>query len=453
MPRTGTGAKKRAIREQDAGTRVFDAMPPTPGRRGAFATTWWGEAWVTALEQTSLDSGRLSRGRTYARRGAVGRITVTAGRIAAKVHGSQPRPYSSSVRVRTLTDAEWDRLLDTIASRASHIAALLDRDMPEDLARDARDAGVNLLPGDRDLEPSCSCPDWGYPCKHAAALCYQIALILDADPFVLLLMRGRDEPAIMAELHRRNAIRAAAEAAQPPTSADPSGSSSPRTHTTPGTSAREAFADWQPRELADLLPMPVNTPGAPPVMDTATPVAGFDPQALEMLAADAAARATVLLRDYLNLTPDDLGATPQPLLPALDERRDAVRLLASGHADVHVFARIVDALGVDPLDLARTVKAWRLGGPVGLEVLDTPWTAPPADLARARTLLAADWDESDGSAPPRPRIWRNRWTFDDLGLQLRYGPDGRWYPYRTRDGAWWPDGTPGHDPADLLTAQ
>ena len=193
-----------------AGVRVFPAQPPEPGRRG-FGATWWGREWVTALEQTSMDSGRLSRGRSYARAGAVGEITVKPGRLTAKVRGSAPRPYSSGIRLGILTDAEWDRLLDVVAAKALHIAALLDRDMPQGLVDDAAAAGVHLLPHGSELEPSCSCPDWGYPCKHAAALCYQIARIMDEDPFVLLLMRGRDEPAIMAELHRRNTVRAAVE--------------------------------------------------------------------------------------------------------------------------------------------------------------------------------------------------------------------------------------------------
>ncbi|WP_411577350.1 SWIM zinc finger family protein [Streptomyces sp. HUAS TT20] len=58
-----------------------------------------------------------------------------------------------------------------MAARAGHIAALLDGDMPTELVKDALKAGVRPLPSANDLEPSCSCPGWGYPCKHAAALC------------------------------------------------------------------------------------------------------------------------------------------------------------------------------------------------------------------------------------------------------------------------------------------
>ncbi|MGW2855800.1 SWIM zinc finger family protein, partial [Streptomyces sp. NPDC001215] len=98
---------------------------PTRGRR-AFAATWWGQAWVTALEDSTLDSGRLSRGRTYARQGMVGPVTIAPGLIKAAVQGSMPRPYRSAVHLPVLTDAQWDTLLDTVAARAGHLAALLD---------------------------------------------------------------------------------------------------------------------------------------------------------------------------------------------------------------------------------------------------------------------------------------------------------------------------------------
>lgn len=433
--------------------RVFPALPPSPGSRGAFASSWWGEEWIAALEETSMDSGRLSRGRTYARRGAVAEITVTPGKISAKVHGSRPRPYTSSVHVRVLDDEEWDRLLDTVAAKAAHIAALLDRDMPHTLVEDAAKARVLLLPADDELDPDCSCPDWGYPCKHAAALCYQIARILDEDPFVLLLMRGRDEDTIMTELHRRNNARAAAEhAAQ---SADPTAADeSPQRRSPAGTPARTAFAAWQPPQ--DPMPVAavddrVAQAAAPIVLGPSALAAGFDPPSLETLAAGAAAHAKTLLDAYLDCfddTPADGGRLPA-LLPDLDAHRDAVRLLSGEHRDIHVFARLVDALGIEPARLARGIVAWRYAGAAGLEVLEEPWTPPADELARSRTLLHVGWSDE---TPPRPTTWRNRWTFAEHDAQLRYGRDGRWHPYRRRDGAWWPDGPPGHDPADVLAA-
>ncbi|WJV49441.1 SWIM zinc finger family protein [Streptomyces flavofungini] len=202
-----------------ARSRVFPALPPRTGLDAPFASTWWGNAWIAALEDSALDPARLARGRAYAREGHVDTITVAPGRIVAYVHGSRPRPYRAELRMRTLTPADWDRLLDAAVADPAHLTALLTRDMPEALATTADRTGVPLLPGHGDLVPSCACPDRGHPCKHAAALTYQTARILDADPFVLLLVRGADETRVLDELARRNAHFAAREATPRPPAA------------------------------------------------------------------------------------------------------------------------------------------------------------------------------------------------------------------------------------------
>ncbi|MYY83545.1 hypothetical protein GT044_20145, partial [Streptomyces sp. SID335] len=194
--------------------RVFPALPKHPDPGAPFATSWWGNAWIDALEESALDQARLARGRTYAREGAVDTITVAPGRIVAYVHGSRPRPYRAEIRMRTMLPEHWDRFLDVVATDPARIAALLDQEMPHALADAADRADVPLLPGARELAPSCTCPDRGHPCKHAAALAYQTARLLDADPFVLLLLRGGEEQDLLDELARRNARRGAAEAAE-----------------------------------------------------------------------------------------------------------------------------------------------------------------------------------------------------------------------------------------------
>ncbi|MCF3125681.1 SWIM zinc finger family protein, partial [Streptomyces arenae] len=191
--------------------RVFPALPAHRDAKAPFATSWWGNAWIAALEDSALDQGRLTRGRTYAREGAVDTITVAPGRIVAYVHGSRPRPYRAEIRLRTMLPEHWDRFLDAVATEPAHIAALLDKHMPHALADAAARADVPLLPAGRELAPSCTCPDRGHPCKHAAALAYQTARLLDADPFVLLLLRGGEEQDLLDELSHRNARKAAEE--------------------------------------------------------------------------------------------------------------------------------------------------------------------------------------------------------------------------------------------------
>ncbi|MFI7106673.1 SWIM zinc finger family protein [Nonomuraea sp. NPDC050227] len=378
--------------------RGFAAFPPQ--RAGArFATTWWGQAWIKALEDTSLDQTLLRKGRAYAKTGQVGPITVSPGRLAAVTE----HEYDTVVRVEQLTDAAWERFLDQVAAKAGHIAALLDRDVPHDLVEAAEDAAVPLLPTVGDLEPECSCPDWGHPCKHAAALCYQASWLLDGDPFVLLLLRGRGEQELIEALQNRDLPLPAPARAPGGATTEPDACG--------GVPAAQAFALGEP-PLPE--PPPPETAFTPLALD---PAPGVDVAALAVLAASAAAHARqILLHGHLE---------------PLTEYQDRVRLAAEHDLD----------LGLD-----AAVQAWRYGGAPGLDVLETPWTPARQDLARAQALLESGWD---GDPPPQLETWRNRWTLGPR--QVRYGRDGRWYPFTEHDGHWWPAGPPERDPSTLLT--
>ncbi|MET9124473.1 SWIM zinc finger family protein [Streptomyces sp. NPDC004528] len=416
LPRsTGASARDGELR------RTFAALPARSPDAAAFARTWWGNAWVSALEEGALDPARLARGRAYADKGRVDAVTVTPGLVLAYVHGSRPRPYRAQVAVRTLDDEDWDRFLDAAAERPGHIAALLDKEMPRSLA----DCGVDLLPGPADLVPRCSCPDDGHPCKHAAALCYETARLLDEDPFVLLLLRGRGERDLLDGLSRRNAARAA-RAAQEREPAP-----------LPGVRARDALARRSLPPLPAPLPAPAH-PEQPPTYPGAP--GGPDPFALDQLATDAAARAHALLT---------AGRDP---VADLTLWQDAVRLAAARPgsgltaATRALYSSLASAAGRTTADLARAVAAWRQGGIEGLSVLEEPWDPPAGRFDRARPLLlAADF--------PAFRPWRNRLTHPRGHAQLRLGHDGLWYAYESEPGQddWWPRGTPDLDPVGALT--
>ena len=108
--------------------------------------------------------------------------------------GTAPRTAQRRAAAGAERGSSGTGFLDMAVDRAGHIAALLDREMPPHLVEDAAAAGVELLPGIGDLEPECDCGAWDH-CRHTAALCYQLARLLDQDPFVLLLMRGRGRDA------------------------------------------------------------------------------------------------------------------------------------------------------------------------------------------------------------------------------------------------------------------
>lgn len=374
-------------------------------RRSTRGRSWWARAWVQALEDTSLDSDQLRRGRRYANSGQVGTITISPGRIAATVYSPEDT-YEAVVRVDELSEDEWSHFLDQVAERAGHIAALLDGEMPHDLVEAASDAGVPLLPGIGDLDPTCTCAGWELPCQHAAGLCYQVAWLLDSDPFVLLLLRGRSREVLLDQLHSRSATTPAD--AQAPAA---------------GVAAADVLTT-SVGALPDVPELPAKVTLDELAVSGIEPPQGFAPATLPLLVLDASRRARALLNALLHGAPE-----PQPL----DEWQDAVRLAAD-------FPELTESLA-EGADLALGIQAWRYGGAPGLDVLEHTWTPAPAELARARTELVA--------AEFTVEILDNHLTVG-ADTQLRLDRQGRWHPYRLVDETWTPTAPATTDPLTAL---
>ncbi len=412
--------------------RVFAPLPPAHGR--SFARTWWGRTWLKALEDTALDGAQLKLGRAFARRGAVGAVAVRPGRITALVLGTDRTPCRADVLLRRLTADEWDRLLDVVVAQSGHIAALLDRDMPPRLVEDAADAGLDLLPGIGDLEPECACGGWDH-CAHTAALSYQTARLLDEDPLALLLMRGRGERELLETLQVRSAAQAAKQDGRPP------GAATHEEDGPEGVDAAEAFALGMLLPPLPEPPVPVSGTAGAVALDGAADVPGLDVGALSFLAADAAATARRMLAAAVS--PQAAGRPGQESLTA---QEDAVRLAAASPGPA-VTARLATFCGCSEAELGIAVRAWGFGGAEALAVLaDRPASA--AALRQARDELDLAWDGME----TRPVLQGQgpRWTVPGGEAQLRYGPDGRWWPFRIRGRVWWPVGGPERDPAAAL---
>jgi uncharacterized Zn finger protein len=186
-------------------------------KQGKFVKSWWGDRWIKALTPL-MDSARLSRGRSYARRGQVIEIEVKPGLIRSRVQGSRRTPYKVSIQLKPLSDGQWETVLDALAEQAIFAAQLLNGEMPPDVEEVFDAVRVPLFPASKgDLETDCSCPDWANPCKHIAAVYYLLGERFDEDPFLLFELRGRTKEEIAAALRERRA--AAVEAAQVPSEA------------------------------------------------------------------------------------------------------------------------------------------------------------------------------------------------------------------------------------------
>ncbi|GAB3418002.1 SWIM zinc finger family protein [Flindersiella endophytica] len=398
-----------------------DHRPPAargPGSRRSFGRTWWGRAWVEALEERAeLESNRLSRGRGYARRGTVRELQVAPGVVLARVQGSRLDPYVVTVRVRAFSAEEWDRVFDMIAAQLGRTAALLDGELPPEIVDDAYDAGLSLLPGTGEVKPRCNCPDWADPCKHSAAVCYVIAEALDEDPFALLQLRGRSRDEVLTALRSRRGTAAGPR---------PAGESLEDQ----GVVAREAYSRSIDYDLPHVS-VPPPKPGRPAALGVPPPAeSGISAEALATLATDAAERAWALATGE---------AVSCELTYEQDAARRAVELLGT-----HELSEAARHAGVPARELTGWAIAWKFGGAGGVDVLREPWDPDSAVMSEAAAALASAYPGED------VRVESNRLTCGKH--QLRLGHDSQWYPFVKSFGAWDLAGAPASDPASALAA-
>jgi uncharacterized Zn finger protein len=204
--------------------RVADGIK-TRSQRGAIGETWWSRRWIEVLESFNMGA-RLGRGRSYARSGQVTKLDIQVGQVEALVQGSRAKPYRVLIRLKPLSDKDWNKVTDAMAARALFAAKLLAGEMPRNIEEAFDKAKRPLMPqSSRDLVTDCSCPDWANPCKHIAAVYYIMAERFDDDPFLVFKLRGRTKEDIIRELRAKRpaqepAVTPARVSTDVPTAAD-----------------------------------------------------------------------------------------------------------------------------------------------------------------------------------------------------------------------------------------
>lgn len=174
----------------------------------AMSKTWWGERFLDALAEFT-DSGRLQRGRAYAKDHRILAWKITKGVVKADIRGNvnpyfgvyKEPVYKTTVQMRHLSEAQWKKIIAQLSNRATFIAKLLVNEIPESIEALFAEFNSHLLPKSyQDFNVSCDCPDYAVPCKHIAGVCYRLAAEFDHNPLLLFEMRGLPPKKLHQEL-------------------------------------------------------------------------------------------------------------------------------------------------------------------------------------------------------------------------------------------------------------
>lgn len=177
--------------------------PRVPARRGARrAGTWWGKAWLRAVEEAAFTERDVTVGRRLARSGRVGQIAVEAGGFFAAVEDGED-VWTVSGELVAFGEEDRRAFVETVGAEAGRIAALVAGELPHALVEHAEEAGIELLPYGGEIDVTCTCDTWLDPCPHALAVLLQLTWLIDDDPFVLLSLRGLTRDELLSRLHER----------------------------------------------------------------------------------------------------------------------------------------------------------------------------------------------------------------------------------------------------------
>jgi uncharacterized Zn finger protein len=163
---------------------------------------WWSQRWLDLLDSYRFKK-RLERARNYSRQGNVLSIEFHKSKVLAQVKGSEVEPYQVSLSLDIFSDEEWNYVIETMSHKSLFAAKLLAGEMPQNIEDVFTSNGLSLFPFTlNDIHSQCSCPDPAVPCKHIAAIYYQLSDRLSEDPFVLFELRGRSRERIIQDLRK-----------------------------------------------------------------------------------------------------------------------------------------------------------------------------------------------------------------------------------------------------------
>lgn len=377
--------------------------------------SWWGQAWIDAVDQRDrLAPSQVQPRRPSARAGTVSPVAIGPGSASASVTGNRADANQVEITVRTFTDDEWRTLFDVLSTKVDHTAGLVDSHLDPGLVEDAADAGIPLLPRSGEIEVRCSCPEVATPCKHAIAVIDRVADQLDVDPFALLELRGRTREQVLAAIRRLRSE--AAEGLDDVVSSLAPPEARPRSSVDDGIDAADAWS--RRRTPLPEAPRTRHEPARPPAYSVDPPPdAGFDSAGLASLAADASVRAWRTLAEGITLGLD----------AGFDD--DVIRRSATArHHDG--FGEVARRLGTTAEALASRAAAWEVAGQTGVAIANEDlWPADPLAMSAARLAV-----EEVLRGHIRGDIDGNRITLGDL--QLRLSQEGEWWSFQREGDAW-----------------
>jgi len=103
-----------------------------------------------------------------------------------------------AVKVAPVAKARWRSICKDCAGAIDSLIELLQGRLSKGVMERICRQNTGLFPSPKEIQISCSCPDWAEMCKHVAAVLYGIGARLDKQPELLFRLHGVDERELIA---------------------------------------------------------------------------------------------------------------------------------------------------------------------------------------------------------------------------------------------------------------
>ncbi len=188
--------RAQAQRELAKLKKKGQAITPVTIQGNTIVSSFWGKSWCTNLERYSDYASRLPRGRSYVRNGSVVDLQIAKGEVTAMVSGSSL--YRVKVSITPVAKPHWQAICRDCTGSINSLVELLQGRLAKSVMDRVCRQGDGLFPAPKEIQLSCSCPDWADMCKHVAAVLYGVGARLDQAPELLFVLRGVDQTELIA---------------------------------------------------------------------------------------------------------------------------------------------------------------------------------------------------------------------------------------------------------------
>lgn len=189
--------RAKAKRRMEKLVKKGEKLDPVVLDGQTIARTFWGKGWCHHLEAHCDFWNRLGRGRSYVRNGSVCDLVIGPGRVEARVVGNDL--YQVEINIKKLPPARWRAIRMSSTGGIASVIELLKGRLSAAVMGIMTHPTDGLFPRQKEIEMSCSCPDYAVMCKHVAATLYGVGARLDSRPELLFVLRGVDHMQLIDE--------------------------------------------------------------------------------------------------------------------------------------------------------------------------------------------------------------------------------------------------------------